>query len=67
MVATFPKLCYYVVELKKIFQKCYKKITFINSFTGVNNNNEKENPCFNVNSNDWQRAGYDCQCGENDR
>ena len=25
MVASFPKLCYYVVELKKVFQKCYKK------------------------------------------
>lgn len=25
MVARIPKLCYYVVELKKVFQKCYKK------------------------------------------
>lgn len=30
MVASFPKLCYYVVELKKVFQKCYRKITLIN-------------------------------------
>ena len=33
----------------------------------MNNDNEKENPCFDADSNDRQRSGNDRQCGKNNR